>query len=222
RAGGAGWAENCPEGAYVFAERNGDGRIVGLSLRALDGRKGFFAGGSRGLTVPTRLHNTTGTVLIVEGASDVAACVAMGFPAVGRPSNRSGAEDLADLLDGRPVLVVGERDGKPGGAWPGRDGAKAVAQRIADIWGEAIGWTLPPHGVKDIREWLAYRQSNGLDITDACALKAAGAELLAKLNEAARLANSNRRTQADLLVEMAQRTYRFGVSLDGEPFAVRI
>src|SRR5690606_4193507 len=118
--------------------------------------------------------------------------------------------------------VVGERDGKPGDAWPGRDGAKAVAERIADLWSEAVGWTLPPHGVKDIREWLAYRQSNGLDITDACALKAAGAELLTKLTEAAKAAKSNRRTQADLLVEMAQRTYRFGVSLDGEPFAVRI
>jgi hypothetical protein len=65
------------------------------------------------------------------------------------------------MLDGRSVLVVGERDGKPGGAWPGRDGAKAVAQQIAGRWGEPVRWKLPPAGAKDVREWLCAKLASG-------------------------------------------------------------
>ena len=114
RAGGEGWADDRPTGAWAFAEHRGDGRVVGAGLRTTDGRKGAPAsstGARRGLVVPANLHDLPDPVLCVEGASDVAACAALGLTAVGRPSNRAGADDLADLLDGRDVLVVGERDG---------------------------------------------------------------------------------------------------------------
>jgi hypothetical protein len=150
----AGWKDDPPDGAYVFAEYSGDGRLVGVTFRASDGRKGAPAGSSRGLIVPADLHQRPDPVLVVEGASDVAAACALGLTAVGRPSNRAGADDLAVMLDGRVVIVVGERDGKPGGAWPGRDGAKAVARRLAGRWEEAVRWTLPPQDTKDLREWL--------------------------------------------------------------------
>lgn len=145
-ASGGGWAEQCPTGAYCFREYDGKARLVGLSLRAEDGRKGSpsgYIGARRGVVIPTDFHQHPGAKLAVEGASDVAACCAMGWAAVGRPSNRAGAAYLAELLDGGEVLVVGENDAKATGAWPGRDGAKAVAKQLAAQWREPVRWTLP-------------------------------------------------------------------------------
>ena len=222
RAGGAGWAENPPDGAYTFPERAGDGRIIGISLRAPDGRKGFPAGAKRGLIVPADLHKRQGSVLIVEGASDVAACKAVGLLAVGRPSNRGGSDDLAAMLDSMPALVLGENDGKPGGAWPGRDGAKAVAQRMAAAWSEPIRWALPPAESKDVRDWLKARVAAGLDTSSVDAMNAAGAEFLAAVEVAAKIAKPERRSQADALVDLAHSTYRLGMSIDREAFAVPV
>src|SRR5262249_33957254 len=127
RASGAGWQENYPDGAYTIPERDGGGRLIGLSLRAADGRKGFPRGAKRGLMGSASLRERPDPVLVVEGASDVAACEALGIAAVGRPSNSGGSMDLGKLLDSREVLLVGENDAKPDGSWPGRDGAKRVA-----------------------------------------------------------------------------------------------
>jgi len=222
RAGGAGWAENFPDGAWAFPEYGGDGRIVGLSFRAADGRKGAPAGAKRGLTVPTDLHQRPDPVLIVEGASDVAALSAVGLAAVGRPSNRAGAEDAALMLDGRAVLVLGENDGKPGGAWPGRDGAKAVAQQLAARWDDDQQWALPPVDAKDVRAWVLAKIAGGLNASDEKAMHTAGAELLAALQAAVKKAKPEKRTQADALVDLAKQRYRLGISEDGEAFAVPV
>ena len=180
KAGGAGWSDDYPAGTFAFAEHEGRGKPVGLSLRAMDGRKGSpssAVGCKRGLIVPPGIAEASGPVLIVEGASDVAGCIALGIAAVGRPSNRGGASDLAELLDGiDDVLVVGERDAKEGGAWPGRDGAKAVASQLAGRWREPVSWTLPPTGVKDVREWHAANPDADAGVLVA-ALKAAAKEV---------------------------------------------
>jgi len=213
-AGGTGW-DDYPAGAFAFPEYDGRGRMVGISLRTIDGRKGAPSGAAtgckRGLVVPANLHEQSGPVLAVEGASDVAACAALGIPAVGRPSNRAGASDLADLLDGMPVLVVGERDGKVGGAWPGRDGAKAVAQHLAGRWGEPVCWTLPPDGVKDLRAWFKANPNAGAD---------KAVSLVEGMKQAAREVKPAKRSTADALVELALYTYRLGVTNAGEAFAV--
>lgn len=219
-AGGAGWKEDRPNGAWAVAEHSGDGRVVGISLRAADGRKGAPSGAHRGLVVPANLHQLPDPVLVVEGASDVAACCAMGLAAVGRPSNVAGAEDAATMLEGRSTLVVGERDGKPGGAWPGRDGARAVARQLASRWGERVRWTLPPLDTKDVRAFLCAKLAGGLDAADPAAMQAAGGELLAALEAAAREVKPERRSQADSLVDLARAEYRLGVSSEGEAFAV--
>ncbi len=222
RAGGAGWADAPPDGAWAIAEHDGDGRTIGLTLRAEDGRKGAPAGGKRGVVVPTNLHQLPDPVLIVEGASDVAACCAMNLAAVGRPSNLGGAEQVADLLDGRAVLVVGERDGKPDGKWPGRDGAKAVAKQLAGRWGESVQWALTPPDTKDVRAWLTGKLAGGLNPTDADAMTAAGRELVEQLQQAAKTAKADKHTQADALVNIALRRYRLGMSDAGEPFALPV
>ncbi len=178
KASGQGWKENPPAGAFTFPERDGAGNVIGVSLRAEDGRKGFPAGAKRGLIVPSAMAELPGPVLIVEGASDVAAFLTLGVCSVGRPSNSGGAEHLAALLADREVIVVGENDQKPDGAWPGKEGAKAVAGRLALSWDRNVRWTLPPAEVKDIRAWLYAQVSAGLNLSDPVACRDAGKRLL--------------------------------------------
>ena len=223
-ASGTGWPDNPPDGAFAFPERDGTGRIVGFSLRANDGRKGApssTTGCKRGLIVPTGLHDTHDEVLVVEGASDAAACVVLGLPAVGRPSNNGGAEQLSKLLKYRPALVVGENDANPAGAWPGRDGAERVAQHLATSRGESVACTLPPRTVKDVCAWLNDRVSNGLDLADADACRMAGQELLAALRgESAEVEPQKGPSVAEQLVRLALGKYRFSRTDKAEPFAV--
>ncbi len=167
-----------PSCAMTFPEHDGAGNIIGISVRAPDGRKGTPFGAKRGLIVPKGFDSMPDPVLPVEGPSDVAACLTMGLTAVGRPSNCGGISHLAELVRGHKVLVAGENDRKVENRterWPGRDGAKKVAQALAKGWGKPVQWALPPDGAKDIRAWLKSRK---LDLTDRSACEAAGRELL--------------------------------------------
>ena len=56
-------------GTFVFPERNAEFQCVGFGLRYANGRKGFIAGGRRGLVIPHYLDGFDGSVLIVEGPS---------------------------------------------------------------------------------------------------------------------------------------------------------
>jgi len=226
-ASGSGWKQSPPDGAFAFHEKNGDGRIVGVSLRTVNGRKGSPSknqtGARRGLIVPTTWKDRRGPVLIVEGASDVAACEALKLRAVGRPSNTGGADHVAELLQGTGAIVIGENDAKPDGSWPGRKGAKSVATRIATKWNEPVPWALPPDGAKDLREYLARRVAEGLDLSDRGACKQAGAELLAALRANEREAKPGKAPpQSERLVQLALEHYRIGRTVDDEPFAVRL
>ena len=107
--------------------------------------------------VPRQFEQVPGTVLVVEGASCVAACLSMGIAAIGRPTNRS-ARYIANYLRGREFIVVGEMDAKSSGAWPGRDGAEAVAKVLANELGRDIRWALPPDGAKDARSFVNGRK----------------------------------------------------------------
>lgn len=201
-AWGDGWGAY-PDGAYAFPERDGKGALVGFSFRASGGRKGSASGKAcgarRGLIIPAALGNSPDPVLIVEGPSDVAACRSMGLTAVGRPNNSGGVQDLSALLLGRAAIVVGERDQKPDGRWPGRDGAVGVASKLAEAWRtDDVSWSLPPEGAKDVRAWLQERVRAGLDLADRAAARAAGAELLASLRSAQRRAASGNSIRAPI------------------------
>src|SRR5262245_7265742 len=126
-----------------------------------------------------------GTVLALEGPSDVAAALTMGIPAVGRPSNRAGAEIIAKVLASRETLVVGENDQRitmEKIEWPGRDGAEHVSRQLANTWQKLVSAALPPKGSKDVRAWLNGRN---LDLVDRDACLKAGAELLDRLRSSA-------------------------------------
>ncbi|VTT96536.1 Marine sediment metagenome DNA, contig: S01H4_S12337 (Fragment) OS=marine sediment metagenome GN=S01H4_48694 PE=4 SV=1 [Gemmataceae bacterium] len=144
---------------WTFPECDGAGAVVGIVRRYAGPGKNKFTlpGSARGLTVPAGWPGA-GPVLVPEGASDVLALHLCGVTAVGRPSNTGGAEHLARLLagldPGRPVYVLGENDPKGDGSWPGREGAEAVAPRLAAALGRPVRVAFPPDGAKDCREWV--------------------------------------------------------------------
>ena len=184
-AGGKDWDKDYPEGAYTLPERNAVAKVIGLGLRTRDARKGFVSGARRGLVFSRALDKAQGMALVVEGASDTAAALTLGLPAVGRPSCSGGVDHLIELLRGRDVLILGERDEKPDGSWPGRNGAIRVAKKLETAWRTPVRWALPPEGVKDLREWLRSRMADGLDLSNREACLAAGRELMQGLKEIA-------------------------------------
>ena len=216
-------------GAWAFPEVDGGGRVVGLSLRSERGRKWGATGGKRGLTLAEDVPGAAGPWLLVEGASDTAAAGALGLRAIGRPSNTGGVDELAErLVDEDALLVLGERDEKEGGAWPGKAGAIATAEKLAAAWGRPVRWSLVPNGCKDLRDGCGK-----LPADDPAAWAARGAELLAAIEAAAETveppapaaaAEAEKpptRSQADRVVDLAGRLYRVGRTADGDPFAVK-
>jgi hypothetical protein len=143
---------------WLFPERDGAGDVIGLLRRYANKKKKRMTGSRSGLLFdPT--EPMTDILLIVEGASDVAAAFTMGLCAVGRPNNIGGSEMLAPLIrekvtDGVPVVVLGENDRKTNGLWPGRDGTLHIAEHLSRLLRQRIAWAMPLEGIKDLREWL--------------------------------------------------------------------
>lgn len=94
-----------------------------------------------------------GLVLVVEGMSDVSAAATLGYTAIGRPSNLGGTDVVAELVRGRPMVVIGENDQKSDGKWPGRDGMIATFQTCRKSTFSAK-MLMPPPTVKDLRSWI--------------------------------------------------------------------
>jgi hypothetical protein len=209
-------------GAWSVPEVDATGRVVGVSLRVPGtGGKGSVRGSSRGLTVPTTLAaaDAGAVVLVVEGASDVLATTAAGLVAVGRPSNTGGVDLLAELLADRShrVIVVGENDRKSDGVWPGRDGAKAVATKLAEAWKRPARWAMVPAEAKDVRAWLTAHATDA----DPHAWHDAGRRLLASLDASAEHVLQEKPAAADRLAALLSRHFRIGRrDDDGEAFAV--
>lgn len=158
---GVGWSER--RQAYTFPERDHAERITGMMYRdAKTGGKRMITGSTRGVYVIKGWQDMEGPILLPEGVSDTAVLLAHGLAAVGRPSCKGGVEVLAELFRGieHDVMVVGENDQKDG-KWPGRDGAETTAEKLADLLGREVRWTLPPDGFKDVREWFHQGGDDG-------------------------------------------------------------
>ncbi len=143
---------------WTFPERDATGQIVGLIGRNEAGQKRRYSGAKCGLCYPADWAAGTGPLLLVEGASDMAAVLTMGLPGVARPSNTGGITLLTDLLSDlsadRPIVVISERDKKEDGTWPGKSGAISTAKQLAAALEREIEWSLPPDNAKDTRAWL--------------------------------------------------------------------
>jgi AAA domain len=177
---GLGWNK----GRWTNPERDEQRRIIGMSTRSRSGKKISMKGSHRGVVIPQCLDQLPGPVLLVEGPSDVVACITMGLAAIGRPSNLGGVQIIARLGLDRPVIVVGENDRKESGEWPGQLGAIGTATSLAEEWGEDAHWTMVPEPFKDVRAWLNARVKAGLRLNDTDACRAAGQELLRELETA--------------------------------------
>ncbi len=156
----AGWNRRLE--AFTFPEFDGQGHVVGIATRRKGGQKKAISGSKRGLCLPIGWEERPGPILIVEGATDTAALVAMGLAGIGRPSAKGGvallAELLADIPADRDILVLGEMDAKPDGSWPGREGAEHVAGKLSTALARPIDFALPPGGAKDMRAWLMQQE----------------------------------------------------------------
>ena len=142
--------------AFAFPMRDSDGGVIGIRLRARDGRKWAVRGSREGLFYSPALAPSAEPLVICEGPTDTAAALSLGLRAVGRPSCAGGAEALASLvarLRCRKVVMLADCDAphrRPDGStwYPGRDGAQAFAKALRRMW----CMVLPP--AKDVRAWF--------------------------------------------------------------------
>lgn len=142
---GACWA--APHKAWAFPMQDGNGEIIGVQLRYLDGSKRAFKGSKNGLFVPDQ--PASGFALVCEGASDTAAAISMGYYAVGRQSCSGSIDMLRDLCERKGIkelAFVSDND------HPGVNGAMKASETIS----LPHVFVIPP--AKDLRE---FYQSGG-------------------------------------------------------------
>lgn len=160
--------------AWCFPMRDGFGKVVGIRLRRYGSSDKFSVSGSKdGLFYDTYLQPREEVIrgikgreiVIVEGASDVAAGYSIGLPCVGRSSCMTGAADLKNLcarLKVNRITIVTDNDnakvryvpGEPGKPpvrsrfRPGIEGALKLAKELKRIYRIIT----PPK--KDLRDWV--------------------------------------------------------------------
>jgi DNA primase len=125
------------------------GQVVGIRLRGDNGRKWAVPGSREGLFLPAGL-TAGGRLLVCEGATDTAACLDWGFPAIGRPSCTGGVRHLVELvkrLVPTDVVVVADADA------PGQRGAENLARQLV-AYCPTVRVIAPSTGIKDARAWL--------------------------------------------------------------------
>ena len=148
------------ENFWSFPERDAHGNVIGIQRRFAGGDKRRLPGSKSGLTFADHWDAGSGPLLLVEGATDVAAAMMLELSVIGRPSNRGGVALLGELLQSfdsdRDIIVLGERDQKNSGLWPGRDGAIHTATELAKRLNRSIHWALPPDNQKDLRAWVNH------------------------------------------------------------------
>lgn len=130
-------------------------KIVGIRLRAENGRKWAYAGSKSGLFYDTRVLDDdfavdTTTLYVCEGPTDTAALIGLGFEFVaGRPSCNDGNQKVSQLIRAtrcKAVVIVSDSDE------PGLAGADILAGEIRGMV-ESVKVIQPTGGAKDARAW---------------------------------------------------------------------
>jgi hypothetical protein len=146
--------------AFAFPMYEPGGLIVGIRLRN-EFHKWSVRGGHQGLFIPFAAVKRfpVDPLLIVEGPTDTAAGLALGFFTIGRPNNLVGNDMIVEVLNGLPVkqiIVCYDNDehldsmGKR--IRPGPFGA----ERLIKCLRQRVTRFIPP--TKDLRSFL---NSNG-------------------------------------------------------------
>lgn len=110
---------------YGFPMRSGDNSYTGIRLRKINGDKWAERGSHQGLFIPQTEPQQT--ALIVEGPTDCAAALSIGFFALGRPNCCGGIEHLkiaVTKLKIRRAVIVSDLDD------PGLRGAQTLAMHL--------------------------------------------------------------------------------------------
>lgn len=144
--------------AFAFPMYKPDGSISGIRLRNSQ-RKWSVLGSHNGLFIPfaaIRRVASLNPVLLVEGPTDTAAGLALGFLTIGRPNNLTGGEMIAEVLKElqiiKDIIVVYDNDehidsmGKR--IRPGPMGA----ERLIKVLCRPVHRFIPP--TKDLRSFL--------------------------------------------------------------------
>ena len=141
--GGLGSAFAKEHRAWAFPMWDGTGGIVGIRLRAANGKKWTVKDTHTGIFIP--LMNAQRRCLICEGPTDTAAAMSLGYYAVGRPSCSGGAMHLKLLFSRVKVteaIIVADNDE------PGLNGAKGLSDLLL------MPSTIICLSCKDIREFI--------------------------------------------------------------------
>jgi hypothetical protein len=135
-------------GVWAFPMFGAARQVIGIRLRAEDGKKWAVAGSHNGLFWPDGLAGTS-PLLVCEGPTDTAALLDLGYDAIGRPSCTGAVDMVIEAVRGlrrRDVVVVADADS------PGIDGACRLARALTDA-GRRPKVIRPLRG-KDARAWV--------------------------------------------------------------------
>lgn len=155
---GAAVARGGDDPVLALPMRDAEGTIIGIRLRSRSGRKWSVIGSHQGLFLPDgQLGDQCDQVVVVEGPTDAAAMLDLGYYAIGRPSCTGCQSELVQLLRRRDVVILADRDPdktRPDGTtWnPGMEGATRLAGALLKT-ARSVKLLRPPR-VKDAREWL--------------------------------------------------------------------
>ncbi|MGD0572293.1 MAG: hypothetical protein ABSB11_04665 [Sedimentisphaerales bacterium] len=140
--------------SYTFPMCDADGRIIGIRRRFPNGKKVCVTKSRNGLFLPDGLTGIS-PLLILEGNSDAAAGLDMGFDCIGRP-NCSGGVDLiiryVKKHQYQNIVIVADNDSKPDGSNPGAIGGHRLAAALR-LYCPDIRVVLPPVEYNDLRAW---------------------------------------------------------------------
>lgn len=131
--------------AWGFPMRNSSGQITGIRLRAENGEKWAVKGSKQGMFLPQRVQ-VTSPIVIVEGPTDAAAGLSMGFFTIGRASCSANSRDIMEFASKwgiRDAIIISDNDD------PGLVGSARLRKELNGI--NCAICTLP---AKDLREFV--------------------------------------------------------------------
>lgn len=102
--------------AWAFPMRDAFGETVGVRLRSETGAKWSITGSKQGIFAPASFDSPKPALaIILEGPTDTAAALSLGFAAIGRPSCNSGNEIVKTWLKCNNIykaIIVADNDDK--------------------------------------------------------------------------------------------------------------
>lgn len=147
---GAGWSQS--QRALAFPQSRIGGQLIGIRFRDSAGRKWAARGSKGGLFIPEDLDPTR-TIVVVEGATDTAACLAIGLNAVGLHGSCMSWRIVAEVAAAKSVLFILDNDASDN---PKKDKVASghvvrLAMNVALYAKQVRAFVCP---AKDMRRWI--------------------------------------------------------------------